>query len=1194
MLVMAIEAVQQVVSSDRAVRGYLVRQAEFMSPILVPESWEERTETQVRLRPVKGSQNKNTSLFDIAIFSYSRSTWTECCNATIIIEYGEPLPNATIDIAVRDMYKSAIASCSRPLDSKVVYRDAAEHGLQYGDMFQLLQGVCWDGKDSALAYVDVAKPKFETRSLVHPAVLDQAFQVLRVSAGQPRATDIPVRLVDAWFAPSGWQHPQNTSVQWLATSHTTASGGHAAIDGEQGSIYAIAEDGTILCRIQQATMATVSKESEDKDKKLLYSIDWKPQLSLLGPKQLSHLYPANTKADEAAMVVNYPKLRSILDTVAVRTVRNLNRARVPDNLRRHLEWLDFHVERLPLFQQEEAYRASNTEIEARLDEIEKDLPTWKLYTVCAQKLPEMLTGKTDPLEVIFNSDLADTFYAGLFGNMCADGRLASILDLASHENPAMRVLEVGAGTGGMTEQVLATLGERENRTGAPSFAEYSYTDITPMFLERAKTRWPRFQGEGRLNFRTLDIDRAIEDQGFQLASYDLVIAASVLHATPNLERTIRNVRKALKPGARLILLEAIKPEDVVTNFMAGLTPGWWIAREKWRPHSPAVSEAVWDHRLSKNGFSGNDMIIRDYQSENCHVVSIILSTAVEETPKPVLSRVNASNLVLVVDQSQPEKQLQLAKSVCASLDPQGSLPTSICSFCAEDLQQSLATSSGGILVCLVEVNRPLLANLSEERFAALRQLVHNTSRLLWVASSGTNVADSPEYSVNTGFLRSIRAEQPASTLVSLNIEGETDTVASAKSIAEIAEKSFGHSPSQELEYVLKDGVFMTARAIEDVAGNKAIQGHLSPQLTHEPWARTGALQLSMRPEGALKSPIFIRDSVYETPLGPCEVEVQAEAWCLTQRDIDCTFSRTKYDLRGGYSGGVVTRVGTECDTSFQTGDRVCMSAVGCMRKYPRAHETGVVKIPENWSIEGTISILGPAITAYHALVDISRLGQGDAVLIHLAAGSVGQIAVRIAQKQNAHVYATTASPEEEPFLVEALGIPAKNIFDGHNPTFGADVVRATDGEGVDVVLNSLAGEDVLRASCECLASGGRFIEVSHANIEANLNFPLQVFARNITFSVVDSTRLRSRDLSRLLENVIKLIGDGELQIPRPPPVSNVSQLDQAFRELQDNETVSHIVITAGSEDVIPVSRPLWKSPTILDPSAYRVSCPAIR
>lgn len=1183
---MTIEAVQQVIPENRAVQGYLVKQVEFISPILVPDSWERRTETQIRLRPVKGSQNEATSLFDIVIFSYSRERWTECCNAIVMVEYGDRSLNMATDEVVRDMYESASASCSRPLDSRVLYRDAAEHGLQYGEMFQLLQGVCWDGRNNALARVDVTKAKFRTESLVHPAVLDQAFQVLRVSAGQQRAANIPVRLVDAWFAPSGWQHPQNGSIHWLATSHTTSRGEYGNLNGEKGSIHAIAEDGTVLCRIQQAIMATVSKETDEKDRKLLHSIEWKPQLSLLDPGQLSRLYTADIKADEPAMVINYQKLCSILNAVAVHTLRDLDRSHVPGNLRRHLEWLNFHVQKLPPSQWKEAVTMSKAEIETRLAEIDNILPSWKLYTECARRLPEILIGQRDPLEVIFKSDLADIFYAGLFDNLCADGRLASVLDLAAHENPAMRVLEVGAGTGGMTAQVMAALEGRESRTGAPSFAEYNYTDISPMFLGRAKARWPRLQAEGRLNFQTLDINQAIENQGFQPGYYDLVIAGSVLHATPDLEATIRNVRNALKPGGRLILLEAIKPADVVTNFMAGLTPGWWIAREKWRPHSPAVSEVVWDHRLRKNGFSGNDMVIRDYQSEDCHVVSIIVSTAMEEAPKPGVGRLNGRSLVLVVNQNQLDKQLPLANSVRNSLDPQGDLQTNICSLSADDLQKTLANASDSIVVCLVEVNQPLLARLSEEGFTALRALTQNAPRLLWVTSPCPSSADSPEYSIMQGFLRSIRAEQPSSHIVSLNIEGETDTTACANSIAKIVETSFGPSASQELEYISRDGVFLTARAIENVVGNKAMQRLLLPQLEHTPWAATDAVQLSMGDKSTTNSPIFVRDTVHDTPLGHHEIEIQADFWGLTQRDINSTVDRTKDDMFGGDCAGVVTRVGRDCDQSIQVGDRVCMLVGGCMRKYPRSHETGVVKIPENVTLEAVASNLYPATLAYRALIDVSRLEEGDTVLIHLAASSVGQAAVHLAQKLKARIFATTASSEEKQFLVQVLGIPSADIFTGKDEAFRAGIIRATGGDGVDVVLNSLVGEDLLRASCNCLALGGRLIEISDANIKTNINLPLDVLTRNVTFTVIGPTRLRQVVLSRLLKTVITMIGGGEVQIPRPPPVYSVSQLERAFSEHQE-EAISRVVVSAGPQDVIPVSGLANKS-SVSGRFAYKV------
>jgi len=245
-----------------------------------------------------------------------------------------------------------------------------------------------------------------------------------------------------------------------------------------------------------------------------------------------------------------------------------------------------------------------------------------------------------------------------------------------------------------------------------------------------------------------------------------------------------------------------------------------------------------------------------------------------------------------------------------------------------------------------------------------------------------------------------------------------------------------------------------------------------------------------------------------------------------------------------------------------------------MRKYPRAHETGVIRIPHTVSVEAATSILYPALTAYHALIDISQIEEGDRVLIHLAASTVGKVAVRIAHMRGANVYATTASAEEKQFLVDTLDIPADHIFQSQSPAFAADVMRATQGYGVDVVLNSLAGEEMLRASCECLARGGRFIQVSCADTAANLALPMGLLARNITFSVVDPAQLRPKVLAKLLKVVVRLLGKGEIQHQQPMQIYNVSQVDQAFKHLQDGETSGRIVITAGPEDVVPVRCPV--------------------
>ncbi|KAH8423608.1 uncharacterized protein LDX57_001368 [Aspergillus melleus] len=1190
MLVMAIEAVQQMVPEDRTAAGYLVKKAVFTNPIIVPESWEDRIETQARLRSVKWQQqDEDLSLFDVAIFTFSRDKRAECFRAEIGVDYesqsrdDEDFEKRLADEKTRDHFRRAAQLCDHPVDSLVLYRDANVHGLQYGDWFQLMQDVSWDGKANAVAHVDVSRERYRSSSLVHPAVLDQAFHVLRVCSGQQPAANVPVSLEDAWFASSGWQHPQTNSIHWLGTS--TSSGKRGFNFGEQGCLQALADDGTVLCMIRKAVTAAVTADvptiANEKEKKLLYSIEWKPQLSLLDPEQVSKMLARDTVArNENAQVTSYVRLRYILSISTLRVLGSIDTANVPDSLLRHVSWMNHHVNKLSQSMHEYAEIASVADIEHLLCEAENLLPTWRLYTACARSLPDILAGEVDPLEIVFGSDLADTFYADLFQSLCADGRLSTILDLASHENPGMRVLEVGAGTGGMTGHVMTALQEREKRTGTLSFAEYDYTDISPSFFTRASERWSDLQAEGRMNFKILDLGRAIDSQGFKPGYYDLVIAASVLHATPYLEATIQNVRRALKPGGRLVLLEVVKPDDILTNFMAGLVPGWWVAREDWRPHSPAVSEGLWDQCLRDNGFSGNDLVLRDYEAKECHITSIIISTAVEST-KP-LSSPEARRLVFLVDQDQSNQQMHFASLVRCQVDPDNKSAAQICAFGSEHFQGVLPTlSKEDIVCCVAEVNnRPFLTQLSEETFKALQQLTKFAPHLLWVTASSIDDSDFPDYGAIQGFLRSIRAEQPGSHFVTLALDGEMDDNENANFIAKVFRAAFETPLSSEVEYIVRDGFLMTGRAVEDTAGNKAIRPLLSPQLKQKTWAEGQNLKLSSRVRGDIDSLCFVQEENVGNDIGPHEIEIESHVWGVSPRDVQAVLGRSDDDPDHlpGDCAGIVTRVGKECGPSIQLGDRVCMVARGCMRKYPHANENYVMKIPDALSTEVTIANLVPTMTAFHALLEVARLEHVDSVLIHSAASAVGQAAVRLARGQRADIFATASSPEEKQFLVESLGVPENHIFSNRKASFFQGLMRVTDGYGVDVLLNSLPAEEMLQASYKCLAPGGRFVDISRATIGSNTVLPLDAFAPNVTFSVVDVLELPRRKLATVLNQAIHILAEEKVQPCQPLRIFNASEIRQVFQHIQVEEIIGRIVIRLRPEDVVPQfghEKPTW-------------------
>ncbi|RSL66807.1 hypothetical protein CEP54_003548 [Fusarium duplospermum] len=1169
MLVMAIEAVQQMVSNDRDVAGYHVKTAEFLDLIPVRDAWEDRVETEVHVRPVSRKQAAEASLFDVAIYSYAENSWTQRLHAGVQVDYKDS-PGVEERLLshenVREQFRLT-QSLGRPIDSHVFYGDAAQNGLHYGDSFRLGQDIHWDGNDTAVMRVDASKPRYRTSSLVHPAIFDQAFHVLRASTGQQPASNVPVRLDDAWFAASGWKMG---SIRWMSRSFcdrlNRAHGDH----GEEGSVYALADDGSVLCTIRRVFASGQSKSTKDVDRKLLHRIEWKPALGLMDPERLRQLCHADTfSRDETTILANHAQLCSTLDLVAARTLRYLDRTKVPESLRRHVEWIDHHVSKMSPDKIQASESITDVQVQAQLSHVEDVLPAWKVYTACARRLPEILAGEVDPLQVVFGSNLADIFYADLFQYLCADGRLGTILDLAAHENPALRILEVGAGTGGMTTHVLTALQEREKRTGGLSFAEYTYTDISPAFFERAMGRWPDLQSQGRLSFKTLDLDRGVEEQGFEPGSYDIVVAACVLHATPDLEATIRNVHKALRPGGQLILLEVINSDDIATNFMAGLLPGWWVAREEWRPHSAAVPESLWDKCLRANGFSGNDVVIRDFRNDPCHIMSVIVSTAIEKT-RPATNMVSPpqGRLILVVEDQDP-KQQELAKSVLAHIDTESSRESIICGFSANQLTSVLKESTrNDVVICLYEVcNKPLLSALTEESFACLQLLVNETPRLLWATASGIDSPQSCQYSLAQGFLRSIRAEQADSHIVTLTMEDSTDVSAASGLIANVFPQAYGPSASKEVEYLVRDGLVLTGRAVEDVTYDATLGSLLSPRLHSKRWADAEALRVSLQNDSSSETLRLVPDAKHDTEPGPHEVEIEAKAWGLNSQDIQISTANPQSPLRYGCSG-LVTRVGPDCDSSIHPGDRVFMIVDGGMRKYSRAKDAATVKLPDTISFESAALALGPLTAAAHGLVQVVRLRPGDSTLVHPADSAVGQMAVQVAQAQGAKVFATTSSSGESSALATTLGISPGNLFDRGDARWTSKLLEVTAGVGVDVVFNSDSDKDTLRASCECLASGGHLIQVASANVENNKTEFMAEIPRNVTFSTIDLLGLKPSVLADVMRKAVGLLADEKVQPPSNAAIYSVSDVENAFKHLQDSDKGCRVVICAKHDDVV--------------------------
>jgi hybrid polyketide synthase/nonribosomal peptide synthetase ACE1 len=218
--------------------------------------------------------------------------------------------------------------------------------------------------------------------------------------------------------------------------------------------------------------------------------------------------------------------------------------------------------------------------------------------VVGKEMPRAIRGETSILEHLMHDGLLNDYYATALGLGQVTDRLADTTAQIARRYPGMKILEIGAGTGGATRQILNRIGH--------DFANYTFTDISSGFFGNAQTEFAPYSDQ--MSFAILDLEQDVQNQGFEQHSYDLIIASLVVHATKNLEQSMRRVRSLLKPGGYVILSELTNIEVTRGTFIFGCLPGWWLGQDEGRTLSPAVNESKWDAILRKTGFSGVDIM----------------------------------------------------------------------------------------------------------------------------------------------------------------------------------------------------------------------------------------------------------------------------------------------------------------------------------------------------------------------------------------------------------------------------------------------------------------------------------------------------------------------------------------------------------------------------------------------------------
>jgi polyketide synthase PksM len=217
---------------------------------------------------------------------------------------------------------------------------------------------------------------------------------------------------------------------------------------------------------------------------------------------------------------------------------------------------------------------------------------------CGNALAEVIQGRLNPVQLLFpdgSFEVAEAIYKDLpiplYFNRLASWAMGILLDNIPAERP-ISILEVGAGSGSTTEQLLPTLTGRE--------VSYLYTDLSGLFLRRGKQKFEQYPF---IRFELLDIGRSAQEQGFEPESFDFIVATNVLHVTPGVKDALRHIRNLLKPEGWLLLNETNLRLDWLDMTMA-LFPEWQLASlDPTRQGHPFLSASRWAELLVEAGFN---------------------------------------------------------------------------------------------------------------------------------------------------------------------------------------------------------------------------------------------------------------------------------------------------------------------------------------------------------------------------------------------------------------------------------------------------------------------------------------------------------------------------------------------------------------------------------------------------------------
>ena len=616
--------------------------------------------------------------------------------------------------------------------------------------------------------------------------------------------------------------------------------------------------------------------------------------------------------------------------------------------------------------------------------------------------------------------------------------------------------------------------------------------------------------------------------------FDIVLSLGMLNRSKHAEALLALLGTALGGHGQLLATEAA-PSDF-SDLVFGLDPEWFVAGAT--PYEPVSRRYTDDDLVSISRRAGLTEPKVVMLAEDCAAVSLLIAHApLREVPEVARDADAAAAVAGLLAGDPGPAGTEHAGAMLRVLRSDGAVPRLWLLFApSQGSEDPVARMSARLLA---------LKDLVAEAKAEQRRVV-----ALVPGGSGQGAPlNDPGQSGIWAVLRTVANEHAGLSVVSYDVD---PALAPAEAAARIAALEAG--PTRETELVLTGSDDAALRIVHGLG-----PAHLGPR------AETLRQRLVAPASGRLDDLLWLSEPRLAPAAG--EVEIAVAATGLNYRDVMWAMGLLPEEaLENGFAGptlgiecaGTVVRCGPGV-ARLQPGDRVLAFGPGSFASHLVVREDMATLLPEGLDLQAATTLPVAFFTAWYALVTLADLQPGATVLIHGGAGGVGLAAIEIARHRGARIIATAGSPVKRSFLRE-LGVA--DVLDSRNLDFAEAVLALTGGRGVDVVLNSLAGEAMER-SLNLLAPFGHFLELGKQDFYANTAIGLRPLKKNIAYHGIDVDELMAARPDRaraVFAEVMTAFRNGGFSA-LPLRGFDAGDTVNAFRLMQKSGHIGKIVVT---------------------------------